>query len=123
DIVRDGYKFIPQNFSLDAYKFIFIDWMAVVRAYGVQIFVIVTGVVVGIAMMTMYAYPISRLDFPHRGFFSFFVIFTMLFNGGLIPWYIVYVHLLHLKDGIWALIIPALVSGFWILVLRTFFQN
>jgi len=123
DILRSGYKFFPENFSLDAYKFLFIDWFAIVRAYGVQLFVIVVGTVLSVLMMAMYAYPISRLDFPHRRFFSFFAIFTMLFNGGLIPWYIVYVNLLHLKDSIWALIMPFLAQAFWILVMRTFFQN
>jgi len=123
DILRNGYKFIPQNFSLDAYKFLFIDWMAIVRAYGVQLFVIVVGVTLSVLMMAFYAYPISRVDFRHRSHFSFFVIFTMLFSGGLIPWYIVYVNVLHLKNHIWVLIMPALASGFWILVMRTFFQN
>ena len=123
DIVRNGYKFWPQHFSLDAYKFIFIDWASVVRAYAVQLFVIVTGVVVSMIMVAMYAYPISRADFRHRNFFALFVVFTMLFSGGLIPWYMVYVHFLHLRDNILALIIPALAPGFWILVVRTFFQN
>ncbi|WP_199614820.1 carbohydrate ABC transporter permease [Paenibacillus alkalitolerans] len=123
DIIRDGYKFIPQNFSLEAYKFLFIDWMAIVRAYGVQLFVIVVGTLLSVLMMACYAYPISRPDFPHRRVFSFFAIFTMLFNGGLIPWYMVYVNILHLKDTLWALIMPFLGSAFWILVLRTFFQT
>lgn len=123
DIVRDGYKFIPQNFSLEAYKFLFIDWWAIVRAYGVQLFVIVVGTTLSVFMMAFYAYPISRTDFPYRSTFSFIAIFTMLFNGGLIPWYMVYVNFLGLKDHLWALIMPFLGAAFWILVIRTFFQT
>ncbi len=123
DIIRDGYKFIPANFSLEAYKFLFIDWMAIVRAYGVQLFVILVGTSLSVLMMACYAYPLSRPDLPHKGVFAFFAIFTMLFNGGLIPWYMVYVNLLQLKDTLWALIMPFLGSAFWILVMRTFFQT
>lgn len=123
DVLRNGYKFFPETFSLDAYKFIFIDWLAVVRAYGVQLFVIVVGTSLSVMMMACYAYPISRPDFPQRRMFSLIAIFTMLFNGGLIPWYIVYVNFLGLKDHIWALIMPFLGAAFWILVMRTFFQT
>src|SRR5690554_172626 len=123
DILRNGYKLIPENFSLDAFKFLFIDWQTILKAYGVQFFVVITGALMSVIMMALYAYPISRPDFPHRRFFSFFAIFTLLFNGGLIPWYLVYVNVLGLRDSIFALIMPFLVSGFWILVMRTFFQS
>lgn len=123
DVLINGYKFIPENFSAYAYEFLFIDWMQLVRSYGVSIFVTVIGTCIALIMMSLYAYPISRNDFPHRSFFSFFVFFTMLFNGGLVPFYLVYVNLLHLKDSIWALIIPLLVSAFFILILRTFFRT
>lgn len=123
DIIRNGYKFIPENFSLEAYKFLFIDWMAIIRAYGVQLFVIVVGTTLSVLMMACYAYPISRGDFPHRRVFSLIAIFTMLFNGGLIPWYMVYVNFLGLKDHVWALIMPFLGAAFWILVIRTFFHT
>jgi putative aldouronate transport system permease protein len=123
DILKYGYKFIPMNFSTEAFEFLFIDYMSIIRAYGVQFFVIIVGVLVGVLSMAFFAYPISRTDFPHRRFFSFFAIFTMLFNGGLIPWYIVIVNVLHLKDNLFGLIMPLMISAFWILVMRTFFQN
>lgn len=123
DVIRNGYKFIPENFSLEAYTFIFIDWWAIVRAYGVQFFVIIVGTTLSVIMMACYAYPISRFDFPHRRLFSLIAILTMLFNGGLIPWYIVYVEFLELKNTLWAIIMPFLGAAFWILVMRTFFQT
>lgn len=123
DVIRNGYKMIPQNFDTYAFEFLFIDWQAILRAYGVQIFVTVFGTVLSVLIMSLYAYPISRPDFPHRNFFSFFAFFTILFNGGLIPWYLVYVNFLGLRDSLWALIMPFLVSAFWVLVMRTFFQN
>ncbi|MGO4370582.1 carbohydrate ABC transporter permease [Paenibacillus sp. MCAF20] len=71
----------------------------------------------------MYAYPISRTDFPQRKFFTFFIFLTMLFNGGLVPWYLVYVNMLGLRNNIWALVLPLLVSAFFVIIIRTFFQT
>ncbi|MWC30997.1 carbohydrate ABC transporter permease [Paenibacillus sp. MMS18-CY102] len=123
DVIREGYKFIPMHIDLSAYKFVFEDWQNIVRSYGVSLFVTVVGTVLSLITMALYAYPISRPDFPQRKFFTFFVFFTMLFNGGLVPWYLVYVRMLHLKDSIWALILPLLVSAFFVLIIRTFFQT
>lgn len=123
DVVREGYKFIPMNFDLSAYEFVFQDWKNIAKAYGVSLFVTVIGTGVSLIVMALYAYPISRPDFPQRKFFTFFVFFTMLFNGGLVPWYLVYVRMLHLKDSIWSLILPLLVSAFFVLIIRTFFQT
>ncbi|WP_331710602.1 carbohydrate ABC transporter permease [Paenibacillus elgii] len=74
-------------------------------------------------IMAMYAYPISRRDFPHKNVFSFFMFFTMLFNGGLVPWYLVYTQMLNFKNTLLALILPLLVSAFFVLMLRTFFSG
>jgi ABC-type sugar transport system, permease component len=123
DVIRYGYKFFPMHFDLSAYKFVFEDWHNVLKSYGVSIFVTVVGTILSLVIMALYAYPISRPDFPQRKFFTFFVFFTMLFNGGLVPWYLVYVKLLHLKDNIWALILPLLVSAFFVLIIRTFFAT
>ncbi len=123
DVVVDGYKFIPQTFSLDAYRFLFEDWTPIVNAYGVSIFVTVVGTILSVILMSLYAYPISRDDFPHKNFFSFFCFFTLLFNGGLVPFYLVYTQTLDLKNSLWALIMPYLVGAFWVLIIRTFFKT
>jgi putative aldouronate transport system permease protein len=119
----NGYSFLPDLYSLSAYAFLLEDWRQIVQSYGVSIFVTIVGTALSLLIMALYAYPISRKDFPHRNFFSFFMFFTMLFNGGLVPWYLVYTQLLDMKNSIWSLIIPLLVSAFFVLMLRTFFST
>ncbi|ANY67801.1 sugar ABC transporter permease [Paenibacillus sp. BIHB 4019] len=123
DVLTKGYSFIPSQIDFTAYKFLFTDWQQILRSYGVTIFVTIAGTILSLIIMALYAYPISRTDFPHRKFFTFFIFFTMLFNGGLVPWYLVYVNMLNLRDNIWALVLPLLVSAFFVLVIRTFFQS
>jgi putative aldouronate transport system permease protein len=119
-----GYSFIPTKFSLAAYSFLWKDHAAIFHAYGVTILVTVGGSLIGLLMTALFAYPIARRDFPLRNVFSFFVFFTILFSGGLVPWYIVFTNLIDVKDSIFALILPGLLmNGFNILVVRTFFQG
>ncbi|WP_438434743.1 carbohydrate ABC transporter permease [Gorillibacterium sp. sgz500922] len=122
-ILRNGYSFLPSHMTTFAYEFLFKDWHQLVHSFEISLFVTVVGTIISLFVMALYAYPISRPDFPHRNFFSFFMFFTMLFNGGLVPWYLVYTRMLHLKDNIWVLIIPLLVSAFFIMIMRTFFAN
>ncbi|NEN83539.1 carbohydrate ABC transporter permease [Paenibacillus elgii] len=122
-VLINGYNFIPESFSLSAYRFLFKDWEQIVRSFGVSVFVTAVGTVVSVIIMAMYAYPISRRDFPHKNVFSFFMFFTMLFNGGLVPWYLVYTQMLNFKNTLFALILPLLVSAFFVLMLRTFFSG
>ncbi|MFC7681765.1 carbohydrate ABC transporter permease [Paenibacillus sp. GCM10028914] len=122
-VIANGYRFIPEVFSVNAYEFLFKDMEQIIRSYGVSIVVTVVGTLVSVALTALYAYPLSRRDLPYRGFFAFFIFFTMLFNGGLVPWYLVYVNLLELKNTLWVLIMPMLMSPFFVLVMRTFFAN
>nr|WP_152397170.1 carbohydrate ABC transporter permease [Paenibacillus guangzhouensis] len=122
-VLVNGYHFIPETFSLSAYRFLFQDWEQLLRSFGVSVVVTVVGTIISVLIMALYAYPISRGNFPHRRFFSFFMFFTMLFNGGLIPWYLVYTQMLDLKNTLAALIVPLLVSAFFVMILRTFFSN
>lgn len=122
-VVREGYQFIPSKLDLGAYKFLFKDATQIIRSYSISIIVTVIGTVLSLIIMALYAYPISRTDFPHAKFFTFFVFFTMLFSGGLVPWYLVYVQVLDLKDTMMALIMPLIVAAFFVLIIRTFFQT
>lgn len=122
-VIANGYRFIPETFSVSAYEFLFKDMDQIIRSYGVSIFVTVVGTLISVALTACYAYPLSRSDLPYRGFFAFFIFFTMLFNGGLVPWYLVYVNLLDLKNTIWVLIMPMLMSPFFVLIMRTFFAS
>ncbi len=122
-IVREGYQFIPSKINFDAYEFLFKDATQIIRSYTISIIVTVVGTLLSLIIMALYAYPISRTDFPHARFFTFFVFFTMLFSGGLVPWYLVYARMLNLKDTMLALILPLLVAAFFVLIIRTFFQT
>lgn len=122
-VIANGYKLIPEKFSLTAYEFLFKDMDQIIHSYGISIIVTVVGTITSVALTALYAYPLSRRDLPYRGWFAFFIFFTMLFNGGLVPWYLVYVNVLDLKNSILALILPLLLSPFFVLVMRTFFAN
>ncbi|SDX07246.1 carbohydrate ABC transporter permease [Paenibacillus sp. CF384] len=123
-IALHGYKLIPEKFSLSAYEYLWFDIHSIITAYGISILVTVVGTIAGIIMTALFAYPLSRGDFHFRGFFSFFIFFTMIFSGGLVPWYLVYTNLLHLKDTIFALIVPGLLmNAFYVIIMRTFFQT
>lgn len=118
-----GYSIWPEKFSLAAYKYIFEAGDQLLRSFGVTVLITVIGTLISLAMITMYAYAISRKSFPYRNFFTFFAFFTMLFNGGMVPTYIVVTQFLHLQNTIWALILPLSMNAFFLLVMRTFFQT
>ncbi|MFD0711722.1 carbohydrate ABC transporter permease [Paenibacillus sp. GCM10027626] len=123
-ILRDGYAFIPKQFDLSAYTYLLDNAANIVRAYGITIFITIMGTVVGLAFTALIAYPLSRRDMPFRNTIAFFVFFTMLFNGGLVPTYLLYTDFFELKNTLWALIIPnLLVNGFYIIMMRTFFAT
>ncbi|WP_055106907.1 carbohydrate ABC transporter permease [Paenibacillus ihumii] len=122
-LARDGYRLLPAKWSLEAYKYVFQTGDTLLRSYGVTIFVTVVGTIISLLFIAFYAYAISRKSFKYRNFFSFFAFFTMLFNGGLVPTYIVTTQLLGLKDTIWALILPLAVNAFYIMILRTFYST
>ncbi|QJD85023.1 carbohydrate ABC transporter permease [Cohnella herbarum] len=123
-IIADGYSFFPKVFSWAAYDYLMDRGTDIVRAYGVSIFVTVFGTAIGLAISTLLAYPLARKVTPHRNLIMFLVFFTMLFNGGLIPSYLVYTQLFDIKNTIWALIFPGLLTnGYYILLARTFFAT
>lgn len=122
-VLINGYSFFPEKFSLSAYQFLLEDWRQITKSLGVSLFVTIAGTAISLLIMALYAYPISRKDFPHRNIFSFFIFFTMLFNGGLVPWYLVYTQLADLKNTLASLILPLLVQGFFVLMMRTFFST
>lgn len=117
-----GYRLWPEVFSLDAYRFIFRSSEQIRQSYGVTVFITVVGTGMIVLILAPFAYVLSRPDFRYRGFFTFLVFFTMLFNGGLVPTYIMITQYLGLRDTIWVLILPLIPNGFYILVLRSFFR-
>lgn len=120
NIIRNGYTIIPKEWSFESYKTIFDSPMAIIRAYGVTIFVTVVGTALSVFLNTMAGYVLQRKDFAWRNKLSFFYFFTTLFSGGLMPWYILCVNYLHLKDSIWSMILPGVVSVWNILLVKGF---
>jgi putative aldouronate transport system permease protein len=120
---RDGYSFFPQQFSLAAYQYIFSDVQQILNSYGVSLFVTIAGTLLSVLIIALYAYPLSRKDFKYRGLFSFAIFFTMLFNGGLVPTFMIYSNFLNWNDTLWILIFPLLLSPMFVLMIRTFFAN
>lgn len=123
DIVRKGLRLIPQSLSLNAYRALFYDSRRVTDAYAVTITVTVVGTFLSIIVTALMAYPISRRDLRYRGPISFYVFFTMLFNGGMLPWYIVCVKVLHLRNNLFALVLPYVVSAWYVFLLKNYFQS
>ncbi|WP_127496853.1 carbohydrate ABC transporter permease [Paenibacillus glycanilyticus] len=118
-----GYQFLPKEWSLEAYRIVFEKPEPLLRGYGVTIAITVIGTVLSLFMTALMAYPISRSDFRYQRPLTFYVFFTMLFNGGLIPFYILMTQYLHLKNTLAALIIPAVMSPFNIMIMKGFLDK
>lgn len=118
-----GYTLIPRRLSLFAYQYILQSPDQVLRAYGVSLVVTVVGSGLSLLVMALLAYALARRDFALRKPFSFYVFFTMIFNGGLVPFYILVTHYLHLQDTLLALILPFVVVPWFVLLLRTYFAG
>lgn len=116
-----GYSLIPRDFTLTAYQYVFSNPGQILSAYAVSIFVTVVGAATSLFIMALLGYVISRRDFRFRRSLSFFTLFTMLFNGGLVPIYLIMTQLLHVQDTLLAYILPYLIVPFNVLLLRTYF--
>lgn len=118
---RSGFQLIPEKWSFEAYEYLWQMKAQMFQSYFITIIITVIGTILSVLIISFYAYAISRKQFKYRRFFTFFAFFTMLFNGGLVPFYIVATQFLELRNTIWALILPLLVNAFYILIMRTFF--
>lgn len=122
-LVNTGYQLIPPKFSVEAYRWLWNDPSMLLNAYGVTLFVTLFGTCLSLVITAMLAYTLSRKNFKLRGIFTFFVFFTLLFNGGLVPYYINMSRVLGLKNSLGSLILPYLVMPFNVLLLRTYFST
>lgn len=123
-LLRDGYTFFPKKLSLDAYYYMIKQGTMIVRAYGVSFLVTIVGTVGSVLLTTTLAYPMARKSFKYRNALSFFVFFTMLFNGGIVPSYIMWTRFFHIKNTIWALLLPNyLVTAFNVILVKNFYSN
>ncbi|MDY6333663.1 MAG: carbohydrate ABC transporter permease [Lachnospiraceae bacterium] len=123
-LLRDGYSFLPAKFSLAAYVYMVQQGKIIFRAYGISLLVTCVGTVVSVLITAMIAYPMSRKNFRYRNVLAFFVFFTMLFNGGVVPSYMMWTQIFHIKNTIWALILPNyLCTAFNIFLVRNYYSN
>ncbi len=123
EILLNGYNLIPQKFSLKAYEFVLSAGEAIVNAYGISILVAILGTCMSVAVITLYAYPLSRSNFRYKNQFAFFAFFTMIFGGGLVPWFMVYSQLIRIRGTIWILIVPYLMNAWYVMIMRTFIKT
>jgi len=119
-LLADGFRLIPEKFSLMAYKLVLESPKMLLNAYGVTIFVTTVGTILSLLVVSSAAYALSRRTYRLRKPTLVYFVITMLFNGGLIPSYILITQYLHLKNTIWVLIVPALASVWNIMIMRTY---
>jgi putative aldouronate transport system permease protein len=122
-ILEDGYRLIPKVFSLNAYKTIFIVPKEMLTAYMVTIFVTVVGTISSLFLTAMTSYVLQKKTFKYRYLFAFYFYFTTLFSGGLVPWYIMMIRYLGMKNNILALILPGMFGVFYIIIFRSFMSS
>lgn len=122
-IFENGYTFFPSEWSMDAYNFFFRLGDQLIRSYGITIFVTVVGTLFSLAITAMFAYVLSRSDYAYNRLFTILMLFTMLFNGGIVATYMVNTQMLGLGDSVGALIFPMSLNAFYVIVLRTFYKG
>jgi len=122
-LTKVGYSLLPRGFSLQAYEFVFKSPRSLLMAYAITITVTCIGTSVGVVVTAMLGYVIARRDFPLSRPFALMLLFTLLFNGGMVPTYIMVSRYYHMKDTIFALIVPGLLAPWNVFLMRGFFND
>lgn len=123
-LVANGYSFFPEKFSIASYAYIMQNSATIFRSYGITILVTFLGTTISLLMTTMLAYPLSLRDLPGRKGFTFYVFFTMLFSGGLVPSYIMWTTWFHIKNTIWAYLLPNFLLGAYnVILVKSYLTN
>ena len=123
-LTKFGYRFLPEEFSLDAYAYIAREWAQIGNAYLMTLAVTIIGTAVSLVLVSLTAYGLSQKDVPGVKVISVLILITMLFNGGVVASYIIYTNLFNIKNTIFALIVPnLLLNGFNVVLVRNYIQN
>ncbi len=123
-LLENGYSLFPKEIGFDAYRYLWFSRGQILKAYVMTIATTAIGTTISITITTLLAYPLSRKNLPGRNLIAFFIFFTMLFNGGMIPSYMMWTQMFHIKDTFLALILPSLLlSGFAVIMMRTYFAT
>lgn len=123
DVILRGYSLWPEHFSLDSYKMVFLIPKRIIQGYQVSGFITIVGTFIALFFSTMAAFVLMRKDFRFRNKIAMFLYFPSIFSGGMLPSYLLIVKYLGLKDNIWALILPGLISAWNIFLLRNFMSD
>ena len=124
ELIATGYTYWPKKWSIYAYEYIFSTGNSVVHAYGISVLLTFVGTALALTITTLLAYAISKKDMPGRKVITFLIVFSMLFNGGLVPTYIIYTNLFGIKNSFWALLIPGLLmNGFNVMLMKSYFVS
>jgi putative aldouronate transport system permease protein len=118
-----GFTLIPKEFTTESYSILFSSSKRIIDAYRVTILVTITGTALALIVNSMMAFVLSRVNLFGKKFLNIYVLITMLFSGGMVPWYIVCTRYLHLKDTYLALVLPSLVSAWNIFLIRNYFKS
>ncbi|MCI6908256.1 MAG: carbohydrate ABC transporter permease, partial [Clostridiales bacterium] len=122
-IAHRGYTFFPEEWTLMGYQYLFKSGEQVLQSYLITIFYAVTGTVLSLIIMSMFAFVLSQKQLKGRMFLTFFMYLTMLIHSGLVARYIIYTQVYHIYDTIWVFLLPGLVGGYNIFILRTFINT
>ncbi|GHU15665.1 ABC transporter permease [Spirochaetia bacterium] len=122
-IANRGYSFVPEYFTLQAYSYLIRTGDQLLNSYIITIFYAAAGTVMSLAVMTLYAYVICQRAFVFSRFLTWFLFFTMLFGGGLVPSYVLNVRYLHINNTVWIFLLPSLMNAFYVIILRTFMKT
>ena len=120
EILRNGFSVLPRDVTAEAYKTIFKTPEDIFQAYKMNVYYTAIGTALGLMIITLTAYVISRREFKYRNTVSFLIYFTTIFGGGMIPWYLMYANVLNLRGTTLAIWFPALMTPFLVILMRTF---
>lgn len=116
-----GFTILPATYTMEAYRFV-LNSPIIPQAIKITITVTVLGTICNLLVTILLAYPLSKRAIPFRSHIMFGIVFTMLFSGGMIPLYLI-VRATGLLNSLGALIIPGLISTFYMLVVKAYFEN
>lgn len=123
EIISDGYKLIPKELSLEAFSIILGKGSSIFQAYFISISVTVIGTFASLLVTAMVAYAVANHDLRHRNKIALFMFFTILFSGGIVPWYIMCTRYLGLRNNLLALILPMLLNPWYVFLMRNYFRS
>ena len=118
-----GYHLIPKKFSLDAYRFLWNERNTMLQSLGISLANTIIGTLISVALTTSMGYVLSRPQYRLKGFLTYMIFIPMIFSGGMVASFVVNVNILHLRDTIWSMILPLLLSSFNIVICRSFFKS